>query len=123
MSDAEQVGSPEELCYDDDASSTSSNTVAELAYVPLICSQTSPTNPSFDPTVTSSPGGTSTSVAFLGMMADNNGGDDAQLDRYEVLLRRGRDGTRRGSTPSSLPSLEGSVTQALFAHLGPDSKG
>ena len=83
----ESAAGASELWCNDDATGASGYSSTELGYIPLTCSEPVQSDPTFDGADDISVGAQVTSVGFLGLMSDQNGGDDAQLYRYEVWVQ------------------------------------
>ena len=78
----------EQLVCNDEDTSTSNYTTAELALVPYTCSTAVMGSPSWNTGLVQTVAtGEVTTVDLTSLMADNGGGDDAQLYRYEVWVR------------------------------------
>jgi len=80
-------GTSEELWCNDNASAVGSYSASELAGIPYTCS-TYTASPNYDSGLTAQTmGGEVEGVHMYAMMADINGGDDAQLYSYAVWVR------------------------------------
>ena len=77
----------EELACNDDATGVSAYDASEQAYIPYACSTVYTDDPLWDATSLTTATGEVTGVGLTSLMADINGGDDAQLFRFSVWVR------------------------------------